>query len=292
MSDTLIATFGGLWAMMAWGISDWIAARSSRGQWNAFDVNLAIQLPGLFIMLAVFFLTNQPWPSLAHALTISLAGLSFTGAYISFVKALSIGAVGLVVPLASLFPVITIILSVIFLTVSFSGWQYLAMMIVITGVVLLAVEKRNRNLPLKVQHQAAIFALIASFLWGLGNFVQNMVITKEPWQVILTFVNVSMAIAAILIVLLVSRRSFGRKIKEVSNNRLGLLAGVAVTTGSFGFYSGSKRAGSVIIPSVVAAASPLVASFLSWVFDKEKLTLLKRAGAVIAVAGIIMLNIL
>ncbi|HCM51980.1 TPA: hypothetical protein DIS56_02500 [Candidatus Saccharibacteria bacterium] len=292
MSDTLIATFGGLLAMVMWGTSDWLAARNSRKNYSAFEINLAIQLPGLFIMLAIMFLTGQPMPSLAHGLIITLAGLIFTGAYVSFIKALSIGEVGVVVPLASIFPLITIGLSVLFLTINFTGWQYLAMMIIVAGVILLAIEKRHRNIPLRVQHRAAVFALLAALLWGTGNFVQNIVIGKEPWQVILGFVNISMGLAAILIILFTNRLKFKAKLKRAVNNKQGLITGVSVTSGSFGFYSGSNRVGSVIIPSVVASASPLVASFLSAVIDKERLTIIKRAGAVIAVAGIIMLNIL
>lgn len=278
--------------MLAWGTSDWLVARNSRKKYSPLEVNLAVQAPGLFIVTALLLLSGQTLPSLKHALIISLAGLLFTVAYVSFIKALSIGEVGVVVPLASIFPLITIGLSVVFLTSIFSGRQYFSMIVVVAGIVLLAKEKRHKDIPLSVQHRSAIFALIAALFWGVGNFVQNTVIGKESWQIIFGFVNISMALAALLIILFINGKKTPRKIKEAAQNRVGLLGGTAVTTGSFGFYWGSNRIGSVIIPSVIAAASPLVASALSATFDKEKLNFAKRAGAIIIVAGIIMLNVL
>lgn len=73
--------------------------------------------------------------------------------------------------------------------------------------------------------------------------------------------------------------------------KLSSSAGVTYRIGTIAFYIGGHRAGSVIIPAVLSSSAPLIASFWGALIDKEKLGLNKRVGAVILVAGIIILNI-
>lgn len=56
-------------------------------------------------------------------------------------------------------------------------------------------------------------------------------------------------------------------------------------------YMGSDKAGSVVVPTVLSAGGPLVASVLGAIVDKEKIGFYKRVGAVTIVAGIILLNL-
>ena len=61
--------------------------------------------------------------------------------------------------------------------------------------------------------------------------------------------------------------------------------------GSIGFYIGAESGSSVIIPAVIASASPLVTSFMAHIKDGERLSLYKRIGAIIIVLGLMLLNI-
>lgn len=289
MSSTLIATLGGLWAMVAWGTSDWLAAKSSK-QMSAYAVNLVIQLPGIIIWPLALVLASQSLPTLKHTFIISAAGICFTTAYISFVKALSKGHVGIVVPLGSTYPLITILLTVLFLSSTFTGLQYLAMFVIIAGIAMLAFERNRQKIPLRTLHRETVLALTAGLFWGLGNFLQNTVIDKENWISIVMVVNLSMYATVLIYTWFISRTDLVN-FRTIITSRIALLAGAFLSVGSLGFYFGSSRDKSVIIPSVVTAASPLVASSLGYFFDREKLTLLKRVGAAVAVAGIILLNL-
>lgn len=289
MSTTLIATLGGLWAMLAWGASDWLAARSSK-QISPYAVNLAIQLPGIIIWPLMLLISSQPIPDLHNTLILFAAGFCFSIAYISFVKALSKGHVGVVVPVSSTYPIITILLSVIFLSSIFTHQQYLAMFVIVAGVCLLGYERNTEKIPLRVLHRETTLALVAGLFWGLGNFFQNIVIGREQWISVVFIINIAMYIAVIILTLIFSRYDIKNFRRSVSN-KYALWAGVLLSIGSLGFYYASGRAASVIIPSVIASASPLVASSMSAVFDKEMLGVVKRAGAVGVVVGIILLNL-
>ncbi|HEX5448321.1 MAG TPA: DMT family transporter [Candidatus Saccharimonadales bacterium] len=290
MSDALIATLGGVCALVFWGLGDWLVARTSKKN-DAVEVNAAFQLPGFAIIMSLIWLTHQHVNSWHNILVLSIAGLVFTAAFVIFIKALATGALGIVAPVASTFPLFTLILSAIFFTLNSSHLQLLAMVVVVLGVIILAYEKRNRAVSLRVQHQATIWALLAAVLWGIGNVMQNSVITDESWEIILGAINVSMLIYGILLLFTGPPAGWSRKVKRSLSNRITLTAGAIYTIGSFGFYYSSVRVGSVLIPVIVGSASPLVTSALGAYFDQERLTLIKRAGAVVAVAGIILINI-
>lgn len=290
MSITLIATLGGLWALLIWGVCDWLISRSSK-KTNEIELLASLQITGLLVASSAFFISRQQLPSFHDILIICLAGVIFAFAFLSFIKAFAVGSTGIVMPAASTSPLFTLIFSSIFLSVPFYGSQIAAMLVIVAGVMLLAIEKRNKSISLKMQHQATIYALSAAIIWGIGNVIQNIVIGRVSWQNMLFFIDVAMTVMAFVFLFLAGPKTFGRKIKSVSCHKNALMIGGAYTIGSFGFYYGSVKAGNVLIPLVIASAGPLVTSALSAVIDKEKLTIIKRLGAVVAVAGIIALNL-
>ena len=275
--------------MVAWGIADWLTARNSK-KYSSFEVNLAVQIPGLIILLVIMLATHQHMPGVGRIAIISSAGLAFTAAYLCFVKALRTGDVGVIVPLGSIFPLVTILLSFMFLSTSFSGLQIASMFIIVFGTILLAYEKHYKNIPLHVFHRESIFALGAALMWGLGFFILNTVIGQEPWEIVSGFVSISMGIYAVILILFAGFGQALPKFKKMVHNKQGLFAGIVVTLGGIAFFIGATKAGSLLIPTVIASASPLVASALSAYKDHEKLNIVKRAGAVIAIGGIILLN--
>lgn len=290
MSNTLIATLGGLCALVLWGVGDWLVARASKHN-NAIEVNSAFQLPGFLVIMAIVWLTHQHVNSWHNIWILSLAGLMFTAAFVGFIRALSTGAIGIVAPVASTFPLFALVLTAIFLTLNFTLLQTSAMVVVVIGVVILAYEKRNKKISLKTQHYATVLALITAALWGIGNVFQNGVISKENWLIVIAAINVSMLIFGLLLLVFSSTENPVRKINRVIRNKPALIAGAIYTIGSYGFYYSSVRVGSVLIPLVVGSASPLITSALGAYYDKEYLSLWKRVGAVIVVAGIILINL-
>jgi drug/metabolite transporter (DMT)-like permease len=289
MSYTLIATIGGLWAMLMWGTGDWLLSRASK-KTDAFEANLSFQLPSLLISGLLVLATHRHVNSLHNMWIFCIASLIFGVAFLTFIRGLATGAVGIVAPASSTYPLFTLVLSAIFLSITFSRLQIIAMVIVVLGVIILAFEKRDKNLSIHVQHKATLLALITALLWGIGNVVQNSVISKEAWQNVIFAIDLPITVAALIFLLIKVRTRINSNLRRVVRDRTTLAAGSIYTVGSIGFYYSSVRVGSVIIPVIVSSIAPLVTSTLSAVIDKEHLTLLKRAGAVIAVVGVILIN--
>lgn len=290
MSTVVLATIGGLITLFCWGVGDWLTAKSSK-KYSEFQANFAVQMPGALIMLAVMLLSGKNFPSVIQTMTILLIGIIFSVAYIFFIKALSTGSVGIVVPLSNIYPLITLFLSLLILGAVFSVMQIVAMVAIVLGATLLAYEKNHQKIPLKVLHRETFFALIAATLWGIGFFIVDRVINNVPWQMILGIESIFMGLFATGLLVYENGKN-NKKMLHAFGNRSGLIAGVILSVGAVAFYLAASRTGSVIILAVIASGAPLVSSLLGAVIDREKIGVIKRVGATVVVAGIVLLNII
>lgn len=291
MSPILVATIAGVITALCWGTGDWLTGKSSK-RFDKYAINFAVQLSAPIIMAVILlFAENNKAPTLDQALIILVYSIFITAAYVIFIKALAKGAVGIIVPLANVYPLITLVLSTIFLGSIFTGNQIVAMIAIVLGAVVLAYEKNYKKIPLKTLHRQTALTLFAAVLWGTGFFLIDIVVDDMQWQVLTALVAIFMAIEAGILLALSNKENTFIAMKKSLQNKIPVLAGLVFITGSIAFYYGSDRAGSVIIPAVIASSGPLVASILGALVDKEKVGMIKRMGAIIVVAGIIALNI-
>ncbi|MBA3758648.1 DMT family transporter [Candidatus Saccharibacteria bacterium] len=290
MDEVLIATIGGVLTLIFWGTHDWLTSKSSK-RFSGSEVNLAIQISGAFIMALILLISSESFPSAGHTLILMTASALFTIAYLCFIKALSSGEAGIVVPLGNTYPLITLLFTATFLTVNFTLKQILAMLVIIVGAMLLGVEKVNWRKTHQSFSREALLALMAALFWGIGFFIVNTVVDELSWESTLGVVSISMGVYALIISVVKSRNETSRAVHRLLENKIGLASGLVLTAGSIAFYVSAEESGSVLIPAVIAAGSPLVASLLATIFDKEKLILVKRIGAICVVTGVVLLNI-
>lgn len=290
MSPVLIATIAGLITALCWGTGDWLTAKSSK-KLDPYAINFVVQAIGAAIMVVVMLVSHTALPSTHLLLVILAIAVLFSASYLLFIKALSSGAVGIIVPLANGYPVITLTLAVVVLDNTFSANQIIAMLAIVLGAVLLAYEKNHANIPAHKFHRATFLAVTAASMWGVGFFLVDTIAQEVSWQALTGFMDIFMlGIAGIL--LMVTNRSKALVSSKRAFVSSASVAGLMFVAGSMAFYFGTDHAGSVVIPTVISAGGPLVASILGAVVDKEKIGVLKRAGALVVIAGIIALNVL
>ncbi len=111
-------------------------------------------------MLAVVLFSEINAPTPEQILTLFVASILITLAYLVFIKALAKGAVGIIVPLANIYPLLTLLLSVIFMGSIFSGNQMLAMVTIVAGAVVLAYEKNHKKIPARALYRESVLALL------------------------------------------------------------------------------------------------------------------------------------
>jgi drug/metabolite transporter (DMT)-like permease len=289
MSGTLIATLAGTVTLLCWGTADWLTARSTK-HYDTFEINFVVQTVSVILAVVVFFFYGLHVQDTGQVIRIALSSLLIVTAYQLFIQALSSGVLGIIVPIGNIYPLFTIVLSMVFLSTHIKSTQLVAMIGIVLGAALLAYEKNVKKLPFRELHKESGLALTAALIWGLGFFVLNPVVDKVSWQSIVVISETTAFILALLLIVATKRGQTFKAIKGVRQARLPIVVGLLGTTGMVAVFFGSNKAGSVLIPTVLSAGAPLVTSFLGALFESERLGIIKRAGAVIVVAGIIVLN--
>jgi drug/metabolite transporter (DMT)-like permease len=290
MSVVLFATIAGIITAFCWGIGDWMQARSSKAI-GANETYFAVTFLGIIMLLLPLPFFSLDFPDSSQFITILASGTCIAIAYLCFMKALSSGAVGMVVPLGNTYPLFTLLLSIVVLNQVFESIQIAAMAAIVIGAAILAYEKNHKKIPLKTLHKDTALAFVASLFWGVGFFIMNPLFGEVSWQIIFLITNIIMVLLGMAFLVKNHGAKAGQAMKRSLVNKPVVYAALILNAGAFAFYIGSDYAGNVIIPAVLSASAPLVASFLGAYIDKEKLGILKRIGAVIIVSGIIILNI-
>ncbi len=290
MNPVLIATLTGAITAVCWGTTDWLVSKTSK-RFNKFEINFAVHLPSVIIMLPIQLVVGKPLPTAGQMLVLILISVLFIGAFLSFIKALSSGLAGVVIPLANVYALVTLVLSTIFIGNVFTSPQIAAVIGIVAGAALLAYEKNHAGVPLRELHSETFYALGAAAMWGVGFFLVDTMIGDIAWQMLTGVTSTFMTLFALLLLAFKNKSKFSQALKRSLANRVALFAGVIVQIGAMSLYFGSERSGSVVIPAVIASSAPLIASGLAAAVDKERIGFVKRVGAVVVVAGIIILNL-
>lgn len=290
MNATLVATFAGLITALAWGFGDWLSSKGAK-KFDPVQFNFGVSYVNLIMVAGLLAFAHITIPAPGQLLAIVTASVLVPAAYIVFVKALSKGPVGIVVPLGNSYPLITVALSIVILSQAFDVMQVGAMVGIVLGAMLLAYQKNRQQVPLKELHKDTMLAVTAAIIWGFGFFVLNSVVGHVSWQTIAVFMETTMFLFALVALTLVYRSNTPGAIRQLFPDKVVLWGGLTGAIGFISLFIGSDYAKSAVIPTVLSGCSTLVAAALGAVFEHERLGVVKRVGAVLVVAGVIILNL-
>ena len=285
----LIATLGGLGALLGWGLSDYFAGKCGQ-QVSALLTNLVLQSVGLAILLPIVLWKGLPLELNMTLLVIAASAAFFTIAHLAFIRAMAIGPFGVAAPIGNAYALITLFIGITFFHLEFSPAQLVALLSIIVGVLMLAADRTTFDYR-KFRGSTAAFALITMVCWGLAFSLIDTVVADFAWYQ-LTFLIGTFVVSFSLIVYVIGHKGLPKwSTLKYSRIPQAWHAGLLAVIGFISFFSASEQVGSVVIPAIIASASPLVTSFMAYTRDKERLPLYKRIGAVIIVAGLVTLNI-
>lgn len=284
LTATILSTF----TLLAWGLSDFLAGKGSKDLTPSL-ANFVIQLVGYPLTLSLVIYYGYPELSLENILLfLFIAGL-FTLAYISMIKGLAIGPVGVVAPLANSYAAVTLVFAILFLGFQLKLVPAIAFLVIIAGGMLLSFEKSRKKVTLK--ESAIVAGLLAAFLWGMGFGFLEPQADRMEWYHVLFFLHTFMVAIASFMLLGAHKNNTHNVFKEIIRHKLAVIAGILLTFGSITFFIAIQGLGSVVVPAVIASASPLATSFFAAVYDKERLRLYQHIGALMVIVGIIILNL-
>ena len=141
-----------------------------------------------------------------------------------------------------------------------------------------------------MQSKTLLFALAASFFWGLGPIFAKMGLTRTDPTVALAFR--SFVIGFILLFWAIATGHFG-DVCSLATSKAGLLIAAegicASLLGHLAFYYAIKS-GEVSRMVPVVSSFPLITVILAILFLSEKLTPTKSIGAMLVVAGVVVIK--
>ena len=281
----------GLISMFGWGTSDFLAAKSSRKIGFVLTFFWAQSISFLVALLYFIFkfrtLDLNIVPKFIFIIIIS--GFLFTISALAFYKSLTIGKVSLVGPITASWAMITVLLSVFFLDEILKTNQIFAIILIISGVVLISSDLKEF-----FQKNKLIFligakeAIIAMFGFGVALFLLTFSVKQLGWF-IPSFLSRFFILIFLILYIISRKQSLKIEIKPI-NWIMIIFIGFLDIIAFFAYSIGvSTEYASIIAP--IAASSPLVTTILAQMFLKEKIALSQIFGIIITILGLILISI-
>jgi drug/metabolite transporter (DMT)-like permease len=272
-------------AALAWGVTDIIVVQWAR-RVGVVRTLLTVQGSGVLLMglLAVLLgedlsLSGGQWAAIA-----ALGALSFA-AYMGFYRALELGPIAIVSPIASSNGAMIVVLAVVVLGESLTAGQAVGITLVLTFIVLASVEPASERLS---GTSGIRLALAATLVFGLYLFFLTTLADDLGW---LMPILLTRAVAVTLTVALFAARPDRQK-RHLG--KLGLVAcagaGALDALGYLLFNRGAEI-GEVAITSAAASSYPLIPILVGLVAYRERVAWYQLVGVAGVLVGMVVLSL-
>jgi drug/metabolite transporter (DMT)-like permease len=277
----------GTLAALVWGFADVCVTYVSRrgGFFRTLLISQAVGVAVLLIIAAT--LADLPGPSAVQLLALAGLGPVAVAAYGGFYRALELGPIAIVSPIASANGAVVVVLAVIVLGESLSSLQALGCMLVLGFIVLAALEPKVE--PVGEGNGSGIrLALVASvafggYLFGLATFSDDL-----GWLVPVLIAR------AMTVAILAAVAATRPPPAPGALGRIGLVgclaAGVLDATGYLAFNRGAEI-GEVAITTAAAASYPVIPILVGLFGLRERVAWHQLVGVAGVLGGMVVLSL-
>lgn len=276
---------------LMWGLADFLGGKASR-RLNALLVVLISQLTGLLAALLTAVASGSFTGPRGYVLWGAGAGVAGGCAVVLFYRALAIGTMGVVAPLAALGVIVPVVFGVLSGTVP-SAVTMVGIVLAIGGVVVAA--RGNRSGPRRAGHGRSIVLALGSAV-GFG-LLQYAISGGSQYSAVMTMTAMRatsvplLAIAAVIALrtgsLSGSTPGAGRRLPV---RLLALVAVIGVFDVSANLlFAVATVSGELASVAVLGSLYPAVTVLLARVVDHERLSRRQAVGVGVALAGVAMI---
>jgi drug/metabolite transporter (DMT)-like permease len=282
----MLGTLLALSCSALWGTSDFLGGYLAR-QVQLSRVVLVSQLTGL-VAIVILACVVSGAPTLEPRTLLAFpAGISFVIGIGSFYRALAVGSMGVVAPIAALGALIPIAGGLI------SGDrpgapQFLGMAVALVGVAVTTREVRSEQTPEGARNrQSIVLAVLAGAGFGLTQLALAVGAESDPYWSI-AFVRVAAVVTLLLYIVTFGpglasvRARHGRSVWPL------LLIGI-VDVAAMTAFTVSTNHGDLSVVTVLSSLYPVVTVLLATVLLRERLNRPQVIGASVTLAGAILL---
>ena len=267
-----------LTASAAWGVADFSAGLMSR-RLSALTVMVCVQLVGLVVSALLVLITGDPFPDGDAVAGSVLAGASGLTGLTIFYRALAIGTMSIVAPIAATGVALPLLVGLVGGDHPAST-QAVGLGATVIGVLLASREPATERLTARMR--GAGLAVLAAIGFG-GYFIGAHVGARGgvPWLLLLSHsITLPFALAVVL-----SRRGAIPAPRDLL-----VLAGIgAFDLTATALYGIANRHGSLSIVSVVGSLYPLTTLLLARRFLHERVARSQAVGVSLALGGVALI---
>ncbi|MDH5527640.1 MAG: DMT family transporter [Nitrospirota bacterium] len=281
----------GLAASACWGVADFLARGVTR-RYGDFETLLGVLVVG-GIGVALYVVPQGVAPVLAgDRLTIVITALLAVGGYAALYRALKVGVLSVVSPIAAGNAVIPVGLALILLGERPLPWQLAGGACVLAGVALLSIQKggphpEGQNLqegaaPPRGRIALGVApALLCALLFGMSLFGMKLSVDRIDPNSVALWVRI-IGVAALLLWLLAARRVT----LPPAGCRLPLVAAGLLDAAAFVFFCEALTHTLLSLVAPVSATIPLFTVTLARVLLKERLSGMQQTGLALTLSGL------
>jgi drug/metabolite transporter (DMT)-like permease len=271
----------GLTSSLCWGVSDFIGGLSARRLPLLF-VTIASQAVGLAVVIGVVAIRGTGAPDLTRLLPAVGGGLAGIAALTSFYRALAIGTMSVVAPIAATGVSVPVVFGIARGDRPAAS-QLIGIVIAVIGVVL-ASREHGPGIEDRGASRAGIaLALLAAA--GFGCYfvgVQSSARADPMWALLAS------RVAGVALLLVVAAVQGGTAVSRPG--RLWPLAVMGVLdVSATGLYAVATRHGLLSVVSVAASLYPLATVVLARVVLGERVRRVQEVGIAAALTGVVLM---
>lgn len=269
-----------------WGVSDFLGGNASRRLPVPTVLGLS-QLAGLLVLTVVAVATDALPAPRSYVVPAMLAGAVGICALGMFYRALSVGTMGVVAPVAALGVAVPVAVG-LGRGESPSSWQLAGIVVAVVGVVLAS----GPELSGRGGGGAAALLLAGGAAVGFGIVLLLVANASsgDSGAVVMTLLTMrltSVTMLTVLLLVFVRRRGWGL---SVTGADLPLLVTIGVADAAAnGTYAVASRSSLISVASVLASLYPVVTALLAFRVLGERLTGVQVAGVAASLAGVALL---
>jgi len=288
MSGVIIA----LVASLAWAGSS-ILVKYVSSKIDSISINTIRLWVGSVILIALVFITGRSGnilqlPLLPVLMVIASGILSNAIGDTVYIQSLSYLDVSIAYPISqSAFPLLTLIVAILFLNETFTWFNILGALFVIAGIVMIVRNNKKPGTTDKISRKGVVLSLIAAILWTAGSVTLKIGLTKVD-----TFLAAAIRVTASALIL--TTLAFGRKspdrmkLNTYGTRNLLFVAAAGILTyaiGAIGYVTAIHLigAGKTVL---LSASAPIFLLPFSVLILKEHPTRLALVGVFVSVVGI------
>jgi drug/metabolite transporter (DMT)-like permease len=258
---------------------------------NAYEMNLFKSAFVLLLMIPTVLISDglaiPEFTSMQFLLLIISGFVGIMLADLFYLRALQLIGASLTGITGSLYSPFVVTLSLLYLGELLYFWQYIGMVVVLLGVILVSYRKKS----LTIKHpplRGFIYAVLAVFFTALGIVIIKPISTDLPFFWIILIRSLGGFITMMLYgIILKKSLSILHVIKAKGGGWLIFGAFLGQYISMMVWVAGYKYT-SASIASILNETASIFIVILSWLFLKEHLTKRKVLGVVITISGVAM----